>query len=60
MIREVFINHIKELEKEITEMTGLVVAAIDRSIEALRSRNIADAKKIIEDDALINQKRQDI
>jgi phosphate transport system protein len=60
MIREGFVNHIKRLENEVTEMTGLVVGAINRSIEALRSRNIADAKKIIEDDEIINQKRQSI
>lgn len=58
MIREAFINHIKELEKEIAEMTSLVITAINRSIEALKARNIADAKKIIDDDELINKKRQ--
>jgi phosphate transport system protein len=58
MTREVFVSHIKELEKEITKMTGLVVSAINRSIEALKARSISDAKKIIEDDELINKKRQ--
>ena len=60
MIRESFIKHIKNLEKEVTEMTALVVTAINRSIEALRSRDIAEAKKIIEDDEIINKKRQTI
>ncbi len=58
MTREVFVSHIKELEKEITKMTGLVVSAINRSMEALKTRSISDAKKIIEDDELINKKRQ--
>jgi phosphate transport system protein len=58
MAREVFISHIKGLEKEITEMTGLVVSAINRSMEALKARSISDAEKIIEDDELINKKRQ--
>lgn len=60
MIRESFIKHIKNLEKEVTEMTALVVTAVNRSIEALRSRDIAEAKKIIEDDEIINKKRQTI
>jgi phosphate transport system protein len=58
MTREVFVSHIKGLEKEITEMTGLVVSAINRSMEALKARSISDAEKIIEDDELINKKRQ--
>jgi phosphate transport system protein len=58
MIRERFANHIKKLENELAEMTALVASAINRSMEALKSRNIADAKQIIEDDAIINQKRQ--
>jgi phosphate transport system protein len=58
MLREVYINHIKDLEKEMKEMTSMVVTAIERSIEAMKSRNIPDAKRIIENDELINQKRQ--
>ena len=60
MAREVFVSHIKGLEKEITEMTGLVVSAINRSMEALKARSISDAEKIIKDDELINKKRQHI
>lgn len=60
MIRESFIKHIKNLENEVTQMTALVVTAINRSIEALKSRDIAEAKKIIADDEIINKKRQTI
>jgi len=60
MIRKSFAEHIKELEKEVTAMGEMVVAAINRSIEALKSRNIAEGKQIINDDALINKRRWDI
>jgi phosphate transport system protein len=60
MAREVFIKHIRGLEKELTEMTDMVVTAINRSIETLKARNIDEAKKVIDDDVLINKKRQDI
>ncbi len=60
MIRESFFKHIKDLEKEITEMKDLVVTAINRSLKALESRDIEEAKKIIADDEIINKKRQAI
>jgi len=60
MLRESFVNHIKKLERYITEMTEMVVTAIDRSIEALKSRDIEQARRIIADDSLINHKRWEI
>ena len=60
MLRESFVNHIKKLERYITEMTEMVVTAIDRSIEAFKSRDIDQARKIIADDSLINHKRWEI
>ena len=60
MIRESFVKHIKNLESEVTEMTSMVVTAINRSIEALKNRDTNEAKKIINDDELINKKRQTI
>ena len=60
MVRESFSGYIKELEKETTDMGEMVVAAIDRSIEALKDRNVDQARHIIADDALINKKRWDI
>jgi len=60
MIRKGFAEHIKELEKEVTALGEMVIAAINRSIEALKARNIAQSKQIIKDDALINKKRWDI
>jgi phosphate transport system protein len=60
MTRESFIRHIKELEKEAKDMSEMVIAAINRSIEALKSQNVDDAKKIIDEDVLINRTRWDI
>ncbi len=60
MLRETFRKNIKELEQELINMGEMVIRAINRSVEALKSRNIAEAKKIISDDLLINKKRWDI
>jgi phosphate transport system protein len=60
MVRENFIKYIKELEKEVTEMGEMVIAAINRSVEALKILNADEAKRIIADDMLINKKRWDI
>jgi len=60
MLREGFVEHIKQLEKDITDMSHMVIVAIDRSIEALKARNVDEAKRIVDDDVLINKKRWDI
>jgi phosphate transport system protein len=60
MVREVFQERIKELEKEVIEMGEMVITAINRSIEALKSRDLEEAKNIINDDLLINKRRWDI
>lgn len=60
MIRKGFAEHIKELEKEVTAMGEMVITAINRSIEALKARDVDEAKRIIDDDALVNKRRWDI
>ncbi len=55
-----FQKHKKELEQELIHMGEMVIHAIIRSVEALKNRNIEEAKKIIADDTLINKKRWDI
>lgn len=59
-MREVFQEKLKELEKEVIEMGEMVIIAINRSIEALKSRDLDEAKNIINDDLLINKRRWDI
>lgn len=60
MVRETYRKNIEELEQELISMGEMVIKAIKRSIEALKSRNIDEAKRIISDDLLINRKRWDI
>ena len=60
MVREAFRDNIKELERELIDMGEMVIRAVNRSLEALKSRNKNEAKRIISDDLLINKKRWDI
>ena len=60
MVREAFRENIKELERELIDIGQMVIRALTRSVEALKSRNKNEAKKIIGDDLLINKKRWDI
>ncbi len=59
-MRESFSEHLKLLVKEVTDMSEMIIAATNRSVEALKGRNIEQAKEVIKDDVLINQKRWDI
>jgi len=60
MTRESFRKYIKDLEKEVVQMGEMVVTAINRSIEALKTLDTSEAERIIADDAHINKKRWNI
>ncbi len=60
MIRESFAKHIKALETEITDMSELVISAVNHSVETLKKQDVAEAEKIIAADSLINRKRWEI
>jgi phosphate transport system protein len=60
MTREHFQNMLRGLELELVGMGEMVIAAIDRSISALKNVDKAEAERIIADDALINRRRWDI
>jgi phosphate transport system protein len=60
MVREAFKENIEELEQELIGMGDMVTRAINRSVEALKSRNKDEAKRIISEDLLINKKRWNI
>ena len=60
MARELFKEYIRGLENEMMDMGRMVVGAIDRSVQALKGRDVAAAKKIVDDDLLINKKRWEI
>ncbi len=60
MVRENFAGHIKKLENDVISMGEMVIAAINRSVQALKTGDIIEAKRIIEEDNLINKKRLEI
>jgi len=60
MVRERFAGHIKKIENEVMDMGEMVIAAINRSVQALKAGDIPEAKRIIEEDNLINKKRLEI
>jgi len=59
-MRESFKRYMSELEGELKNMGEMVVTATNRSVEALKKRDLEEAQRIIEDDKLINKKRWDI
>jgi len=59
-MRESFKKHIEELNQNVVDMSEMVVNATSRSVKALGDRNVEEAKRIIEDDLLINNKRWEI
>jgi phosphate transport system protein len=59
-MRESFEKHIKGLNEDAVAMGEMVVTAISRSVEALSSQDIEKAKKVINDDLLVNKKRWQI
>lgn len=59
-IRQEFHSRLKEIQNEILAMGSMVEKALDRSVEALKKRDVNLAKQIIADDAKINEKRFEI
>jgi phosphate transport system protein len=60
MLREGYREKIKKIERELLFMGDMVIKAIKRSIEALKARDIEEAKRIIHEDRLINSKQVEI
>ena len=60
MTRSVFERQLSEVQEDMLVMAGMVESAITQSIEALRLRDVALARRIIENDAAINRRRYDI
>jgi phosphate transport system protein len=59
-MRESFEEHIKGLNENVIAMSEMVANATSRSVKALGDSDIEDAKRIINDDLLINKKRWQI
>lgn len=56
-IRSYLEQQLKELLQEVWNLGIMVEQAIDRAITTLKNRDLEGAKKIVEEDMLINQKR---
>ena len=59
-IRATFHRRLRGIQEDILAMGGMVEKAINRSILALKQRDLAMAHQIIADDLQINEKRFDI
>jgi phosphate transport system protein len=59
-IRTTFHKSLKEIQDELLAMGSMVEKALLRSMEALKTRDIALAEKVIQDDLLIDTKRNEI
>ena len=60
MTRELFEKKLRELQDEILIMGSMVEKSVQRSIDALRTRDVVLAQNVIEEDMAINAKRYDI
>ena len=57
MARATFDKHLRQLQDDMISLASMVEKAIDRSIEALKSRDLALAQQIINEDVNINLER---
>jgi phosphate transport system protein len=59
-MRQTFDQALKHLQDDILLMGSMTEKAIERSVEALRARDVAASKQVIADDGAINRKRFEI
>lgn len=57
MTRTAFERQLSEIQEDMLVMAGMVEQAIERGIEALKTRNVDLARRVIADDLAINSKR---
>jgi phosphate transport system protein len=60
MTREAFDKKLRELQDDVLIMGSMVEKAIQRSVDALRTRDIALSNAVVSDDIAINAKRYEI
>src|SRR5262245_8503399 len=59
-IRQEFVHRLDEERDAVLTLGSMVDKAIDRSVEALRARDLTEAERIIREDQRINQQRFDV
>ena len=57
MTREAFDKKLRELQDDVLIMGSMVEKAIQRSVDALRTRDIVLSNTVVGDDVAINAKR---
>ncbi|HEY7801293.1 MAG TPA: phosphate signaling complex protein PhoU [Dehalococcoidia bacterium] len=60
MTRQQFDKELREMQDEVLILSSMVEKAIQRSVDALRTRDVALSNSVIKDDAAINTKRYEI
>ncbi len=60
MTREAFDKKLRELQDEVLIMGSMVEKAVQRSVDALRTRDVALSNAVVHDDIAINAKRYEI
>jgi phosphate transport system protein len=58
--RSTFSRELQEIQAEVLVLGSMVDQSITRSIDALKNRDVAEARQIIDGDRLINEKRFEI
>jgi phosphate transport system protein len=59
-IRTIFHRRLREIQNDVLAMGSMVDKAIDRSVEALKKRDLKLAEQVTSDDKMIDQKRFEI
>jgi phosphate transport system protein len=60
MPREGFHRRIKELERDVLHMGEMVIDAVNRSVEALKTLDAQAARQVVDNDEKVNQMRWDL
>jgi phosphate transport system protein len=60
MTRVLFDKQLRELQDDVLVMGSMVEKALQRSVEALRNRDVSLSNAVVRDDVLINAKRYEI
>jgi phosphate transport system protein len=60
MTRALFEKQLSEIQEDMLVLAGMVASAVERSVQALRERDVELARRVITDDVKVNDKRYEI